>query len=474
MSGSVRHIPLEEWWDPSRVFETLYGTDSHAFWLDAGADAQTGRSYLGAAGRRSRYVTACVADNTVSVCTPAGPGQLPEVSTRTIFDFLRDELPAPVSTGPDTGFDGEFQLGWVGWLGYELGAQTVGGATQVSKSPDAALLEIDRAIVFDHGKRTVTLVARTYPDDPPGTLDLWVQSIVSALRPVPACATPVATVARQTAASARWRHPPERYAKLIDECLLAIRAGDAYQVCLTNEITVTGRVDPAVAYRRLRESSPSHHGGLLRFGETALLSASPEQFLHVTPAGAVRTKPIKGTRPRSVDAGRDRDLAKELRSSDKECAENLMIVDLMRNDLGRVAALGSVAVTKLLAVESYPHVHQLVSTIEARLAPGLTGIDAVEACFPAGSMTGAPKRSAMSIIDALEDGPRGVYAGAFGYFGVDGSIDLAIVIRSIVLSANEAVIGTGGGITALSNAEEEIEETRVKAAALLAALGVRD
>jgi len=487
VSENVRHIPLGEWWDPSRVFETLYGTASHAFWLDAGADARTGRSYLGAAGARSRYATASVANNTVSVITPAAPERPPSVTTGSIFDFLRAELPAPSPTAADAGFDGEFRLGWVGWLGYALGAQTGGGtvpaspsppaspsAWSPSSSPDAALLEIDRAVMFDHATRTVTLIARTYPDDSPGTVDRWAEHVVSALRAAPARATRPNPVPRLPLAQARWRHSPERYARLIEECLVAIRAGDAYQVCLTNEITVDGRVDPVEAYRRLRHSSPSHHGGLLRFGDVSLLSASPEQFLHVTPAGALRTKPIKGTRPRSLDAARDRDLATELRSSEKECAENLMIVDLMRNDLGRVAALGSVAVTALLAVESYPHVHQLVSTIEARLAADRTAIDAVEACFPAGSMTGAPKRSAMTIIDALENGPRGVYAGAFGYFGLDGTIDLAIVIRSIVLSPNAAVIGTGGGITALSNAAEEIEETRVKAAALLAALGVRD
>ena len=232
------------------------------------------------------------------------------------------------------------------------------------------------------------------------------------------------------------------------------------------------RPHPVDAYLALRAGSPSHHGGLLRFGDTALLSASPEQFLTVTPGGLITTKPIKGTRARSRMADRDRELRDELEGSDKERAENLMIVDLMRNDLGRIAELGSVQVTNLLAVESYAHVHQLVSTVEARLAAGLTGVDAVASCFPAGSMTGAPKISAMTILDALECGPRGLYAGAFGYLGRNGAVDLAMVIRSIVLSPDGASIGTGGGITALSDPLEEIEETRLKAAALLAVLGV--
>jgi anthranilate/para-aminobenzoate synthase component I len=270
----------------------------------------------------------------------------------------------------------------------------------------------------------------------------------------------------------RWRHNPDEYAALIGRCLAAISDGDAYQLCLTNEIRVAGSWHPVDTYLDLRAGSPSHHGGLLRFGDLALLSASPEQFLHVTPAGSVTTKPIKGTRPRSHDPAEDDRLRRELQGSAKERAENLMIVDLMRNDLGRIAELGSVVVSELLAVESYPHVHQLVSTIEAQLAPGVSTVDAIESCFPAGSMTGAPKRSAMTILHGLEQGPRGIYSGAFGYLGRGGAADLAIVIRSIVLDSAGASIGTGGGITALSDAAEEIEETRIKAAALLAGLGV--
>jgi len=149
-----------------------------------------------------------------------------------------------------------------------------------------------------------------------------------------------------------------------------------------------------------------------------------------------------------------------------------MIVDLMRNDIGRVSEVGSVTVPRLLAVETYAHVHQLVSTVRGRLAAGLTGVDAVRACFPAGSMTGAPKHSAVTILDRLEHRARGVYAGAFGYFGLDGRIELSMVIRSILLDADGASIGTGGGITALSVPAEELAEVKLKSAALLAVLGV--
>jgi len=277
--------------------------------------------------------------------------------------------------------------------------------------------------------------------------------------------------AADEAPAVRWRHHSGHYAYLIAECQAAIVRGDAYQLCLTNRVDVDVRPDPAEAYLALRASSPTHHGGYVRFGDVALLSASPEQFLHVDRDGVVSTKPMKGTRPRGADPAVDERLRRELLESDKERAENLMIVDLMRNDLGRIAELGTVTVPSLLEVEEYAHVHQLVSTVRARIRHPLTVLDVVQSAFPAGSMTGAPKRSAMTILHALEAGPRGVYSGAFGYLGVDGSADLAMVIRSIVLTPAGASVGTGGGITALSVAAEEIEETRVKARALLVVLG---
>jgi anthranilate/para-aminobenzoate synthase component I len=224
--------------------------------------------------------------------------------------------------------------------------------------------------------------------------------------------------------------------------------------------------DPLETYLALRASSPTHHGALLRAVGVSVLSSSPEQFLTVSPDGVVTTKPIKGTRPRGATARIDEQLRDELESSDKERAENLMIVDLMRNDIGRISQVGSVEVTSLLAVESYAQVHQLVSTVRGRLADGLTPVDAIEASFPAGSMTGAPKLSATLILDSIEHRARGIYAGAF-----DGTVDLAMVIRTIVIDAAGSTVGTGGGITALSIPEEELAEAKLKAAALLAVLG---
>ena len=473
MTGTLHSKLLPGWSEPAAVFTSLYRNDRYAFWLDAGPGADSGFSYLGAASAGSRFVTASVPDETVSSRivgkTDAAP---PVVRPETIFDFLRRDLAArdlagpaaadPAAADPAAGFD----TGWVGWLGYELGAQTVGAAVHESRFADAALLEIDRMITFDHAAGTVTLLARSHTID---DAESWFAEVRNALETEP---VPMHPARPGASAAPIWRHSPEEYAALIGQCLAAIHNGDAYQLCLTNEIRVPGVWQPVDSYLQLRAGSPSHHGGLLRFGDVALLSASPEQFLHVQPGGGLRSKPIKGTRARASDPVEDERLKLELRRSDKERAENLMIVDLMRNDLGRIAELGSVVVSSLLAVESYPHVHQLVSTIDARLPPGVTAVDALESCFPAGSMTGVPKRSAMTILDSLERGARGIYSGAFGYLGRGGAADLAIVIRSIVLDSEGASIGTGGGITALSDPSDEIEETRIKAAALLASLGV--
>ena len=267
-------------------------------------------------------------------------------------------------------------------------------------------------------------------------------------------------------------HSDSEYLGLIEKAKEAIARGDAYQLCLTNQLTIETEVDPFAVYLRLREANPAPYLSYLKLGSTSVVSSSPEQFLRVSNSGVVSSKPIKGTRPRSADAELDRQLAEELRSNEKERAENLMIVDLMRNDLGQVSEPSDVVVDKLFEVESYATVHQLVSTVTAVLKPGLDVFDAVRAAFPAGSMTGAPKQSAMSILSELEGAPRGIYSGCFGYVSLTGAADLAMTIRTIVFEEGKATIGIGGGITIDSDPEAELLETKLKARALLGSLGV--
>lgn len=268
------------------------------------------------------------------------------------------------------------------------------------------------------------------------------------------------------------RHSDEEYLALIEKAKESIAKGDAYQLCLTNQMTIGTDSHPFAAFLALRENNPSPYLSFMRFGDVSIVSSSPEQFLRVDESGLVSSKPIKGTRKRSLDAQEDLLLVEELRTNEKERAENLMIVDLMRNDLGRVSEPSDVVVAKLFDVESYATVHQLVSTVEAKLKPGLDVFDAIEACFPAGSMTGAPKIRAMEILRGIEQGPRGIYSGCFGYISYRGATDLAMTIRTIVFEDGKATIGIGGGITIDSDPQAELFETKLKARALLSALGV--
>lgn len=457
--------PLNGWVDPAVAFVALYGETSQAVWLDSGVHASSGMSVMGAA---ARVLTASVGDATVTVDGKTWPGN--------VFEALRADLQANAVHGAHG-----FPLGWVGWLGYELGAQTMATEpTQTSRYPDTAFAFLDRAVSFDHATGAVTLLALGDSWSP--ELCEWRSEVEQLLRdgaalseaePAGGCVS-AHNSAEPSPINVRWPYSEEQYLAMIRSAQASITAGEAYLICLTTEARVSVTPQPLATYLALRKSSPSHHGSYLRMGEITVLSASPEQFIAVSASGQVVTKPIKGTRRRGATAQEDAALRNELLTSDKERAENLMIVDLMRNDIGRIARGGSVGVSDLLTVESYAQVHQLVSTVCGELADGLSGVDAVMSCFPAGSMTGTPKSSATRIIDQLEHRPRGIYSGAIGYFGLDGSVDLAMVIRSIVLDPEGATIGTGGGITALSVPEEELDEVYLKASTLLRALGVDD
>jgi para-aminobenzoate synthetase component 1 len=249
-----------------------------------------------------------------------------------------------------------------------------------------------------------------------------------------------------------------------------LRAGDCYQVNLAQRFEVAAEGDPWAAFRRLRTINPAPFAAYLHVPEVQVLSVSPERFLQVDAAGRVETRPIKGTRPRGREPEADRGLAESLVSSPKDRAENVMIVDLLRNDLGRVCRAGSVRVPELFAIESFPTVHHLVSTVSGELDEGRHALDLLRACFPGGSITGAPKIRAMEIIEELEPHRRGIYCGSIGYVGFDGAMDTNIAIRTLVHSQGRARFWAGGGIVIDSEADAEYQETFDKAAAMLALL----
>lgn len=263
----------------------------------------------------------------------------------------------------------------------------------------------------------------------------------------------------------------DEYKATVRRALEYIRAGDIYQVNLSQRFEAASPQDPFDVYLRLRALSPAPFAAFLRLPECAVLSSSPERFLRYTPADRrIETRPIKGTRPRGATPDEDERLRRELLASEKDQAENVMIVDLERNDLGRVAEIGSVRVTGLFEAEAYATVHHLVSTVEARLANCRDAIDLLQATFPGGSITGAPKIRSMEIIDELEPVARGVYTGSIGYIRPDGEMDMNIAIRTMVIKDGRAHFSVGGGIVADSEPAAEYQETLDKGAAMARAL----
>jgi aminodeoxychorismate synthase component I len=252
-----------------------------------------------------------------------------------------------------------------------------------------------------------------------------------------------------------------------------ILAGDAFEICLTHRLDAPFVADPFELWRDLRRVSPAPFAAFLDLPEGAIVSSSPERFLSLDASRNVESRPIKGTRPRGKTPAEDALLASELETSAKDRAENAMIVDLVRNDLGRVCRYGSVVTPEVFAIESYATVHQLVSTVRGELDETCDAIDLVRACFPPGSMTGAPKIEAMSILEELEPTERGVYSGALGWLDFSGPLDLSVVIRTIIVKDGRAHLHVGGAIVADSDDVSEHDETMHKARALLHAIGER-
>jgi para-aminobenzoate synthetase len=384
-----------------------------------------------------------------------------------VLDYCERELARLRADVGDVPFD--FTCGFAGYLGYELKAELGGALAHRSPLPDAALVLCDRLVAFDHEKQRVHLLALA---DAAGAAaaDAWLSATERELEAL-ADRQPPAPPAPSGPLTFAPREERDAYLANIAACKHEIFEGETYEVCLTTELHSDGAIDPLAAYRRLRARNPAPHAALLRLGEVSVLSSSPERFLSVDRDRVVESKPIKGTAPRAAHPAEDAYRGAALRSDEKSRAENLMIVDLVRNDLGRVCALGSVDVPALMAVESYATVHQLVTTVRGRLRPDATAIDCIRAAFPGGSMTGAPKLRTMEIIDRLEAGPRGVYSGALGFLSVNGTADLSIVIRTLVAAPDGLRIGAGGAIVAASDPVAEHEEMLLKARAVLAAVG---
>jgi para-aminobenzoate synthetase len=439
--------------DAERAFVHIYGASANAFWLDSSAAGRRGRfSFMGdSQGPLGAVITYDV--ETGMVRSERGG----EVETReeSIFAYLKRELGLLEPLGAGLPFD--FDCGFAGYLGYELKAECDGAAAHRAATPDAAFIFAGRMIAFDHREDCAYLLCIAGDGD--GAR--WIEETSRRLQALPPLEDPEPVGgAPQRPCLRRTRR---RYLDDIAACKRYLAAGHSYEICLTNRILAESDREPLDLYRSLRRSNPVPFAAYLRFGDLAVLSASPERFVSVDRAGWAESRPIKGTSRRGGTATDDATLAAALASDEKSRAENVTIVDLVRNDLGRVCEVGSVGVPELMTVETYETVHHLVSSVRGRLHEGIGAIDCVRACFPPGSMTGAPKVRTMEIIDELEGEARGVYSGAIGYLGLGGGCDLNVAIRTIVLDDGLATVGAGGAIVVQSEPEAEFEEMLLKA-----------
>lgn len=522
MVRQLRYVAAES----ADLFVGLYGDCSVSFWLDSSSAVRLGSSVsrrsspelaaekedeekgmdsdsdnsrkghysiMGACnGPLSEVVTYDVANKCVTVLDSLGRAKV--VRHTTIFDHLEANLRhryAPQH--PDLPI--EMNGGYVGFFGYELKADADGVKQNRHKSdlPDAWFAFADRALVVDHEEGSVFLVSVIREGnkwDESSSMH-WFDEISGAIQRMSACA------ARYGVAQAferRRRHGlqeqdnkplqfiPERsrsaYLSDIRQCLREIRDGESYEVCLTNRLrTVLPEeyvTEPLDLYCALRLVNPAPYAAFLRLSEdVAVCCSSPERYLRISSTGVVESKPIKGTLPRGRSLQEDEALCIQLQNSVKDRSENMMIVDLVRNDLSRTCTVGSVQVPRLMDVESYATVHQLVSTVTGVLSRPGNAVKCIRAAYPMGSMTGAPKVRTMEIIDRLERSSRGIYSGSIGYLSLCGAADLNVVIRTAILKGKEVEIGVGGAIVALSHPEEEYEEMILKGRALMQALALR-
>ncbi len=457
--------------DPAQTCERFLG-QPHLLFLDSASDPQ----------RLGRYSWLSAAPDRVI----RAKGREAGAALGQIHDALAPHRSSPVPGLPP------FQGGAAGFLAYDFGEALE--RIPAPRYDDLALPDLcfglyDWTIAWDHQAGRAWLISTGLPET--GEQQQvramerleWVLRILTGpvagaagrslvQRPVqtPAPSYPVKGAEQAEEIGLRSSFTHRGYLDAVTRVREYILAGDIFQANLTQRLEAPLEEDPWHLYRRMREVNPAPFAAYLEFDGVHIVSASPERFLQLDPDGRVETRPIKGTRPRGLSPAHDAALSQALLESDKDRAENLMIVDLLRNDLSRVCAPGTVRVPELFALEQFRTVHHLVSTVVGQLAPGRDAVDLLRATFPGGSITGAPKVRAMEIIAELEPSRRGVYCGAIGYLSVTGAMDTSIAIRTVVALGGRAYFSVGGGIVADSDPEQEYQETLDKARGIIATL----
>ncbi|WP_425258867.1 chorismate-binding protein [Rubrivivax sp. RP6-9] len=464
--------------DTETAFVALHGSSSDpALWLDSndpGSSMSRVSVIADASGPNGRYVQAQVAQGQVR-WRSAGAGDWSERDVR-FFDWMDEDLRGcrlEEDAVPVLPFD--VRPGWFGHLGYELKAETGGQAAAQPELPAAWMMFADRILVHDHARGDWWALAacpasRAAADAEFARWSAAIESLLESASHAQAPALPTLPEGRNLV----LRHGADDYVHLVRECQKEILCGESYELCLTNalQFELVADADALQIYRHLRRRNPTSFSCFLRGPDWSVLSLSPERFVRVDRHRTIQSRPMKGTRPRGADEAADVALRQELASSPKDRAENLMILDLVRNDVGRCSRLAGVDPVSMFEVETYATVHQMTSTVEGRMLDGASSVDAVRHAFPPGSMTGAPKVRSMAILDQLEGGPRGIYSGSLGYFALNGTADFNVVIRSLVKVGRRMHLGCGGAVIALSEPQAELDEIIVKSRALLSAFGL--
>ena len=459
-AARVVHVELDEALPGAHIFACLFHGQHGAGWLDSAGkqgDNRSRYSILGACSEHSPILTWRHGKPATRVWSSGRTEACTEALESLIEHPLRHLRVAESSPLPFCG-------GWMGWLGYGMKARWRHGRPTPHRTPDLSLAWVDRFVIVDHKLSKTYICALSAPSLLEEAHD-WItkaQSMLqqpSAIEPRRPHGLTFEPTVDQSAYESAVRQSQER-----------ILDGESYEVCLTQQLVAGPLIRPFDAYLSLREHNPAPYSAFLAHPDATVCSSSPEQFISVSATGAVQARPIKGTAPRFHDHAADEASRERLSNSEKDQAENLMIVDLLRNDLGRVCQPHTVRVPALNALETFPSVYHLVSTIQGQLRPDYSTLDAIIAAFPPGSMTGAPKERTVEILDELEAQSRGIYSGAIGYLSACGSADLSVVIRSAVCEPDRTTIGVGGAITVLSEPTAEWEEALLKGRAVREAL----
>jgi para-aminobenzoate synthetase component 1 len=454
----------------SQAFEA-FKDKPFSFFLDSGMNPQRlGRySFLGS----DPFLIMRSRGSNITLIRPEGEAPV----SGNLFDVLGDLLWEYKLDGNPGALP--FVGGVVGYLSYDLGhfiEKLPSRAVDDLQLPECYLAFYDAVTIFDHLKGKAYVASTGFPETgsnrkakAEARLEGLKRTIARVTRLAEDQPSPLDQPASKVNLRSNFTH--ERYLEAVQRARDYIIAGDIFQVNLSQRFEADMPLPPYELYRRLRKINPAPFAGYLNFDGVTVVSASPERFLRLS-GDRVETRPIKGTRPRGKDPSTDKSLAQELVNSFKDKAEHVMIVDLERNDIGRVCRFGTVRVSELMALEKYATVFHLTSTVEGRLRTGKNVIDLLRATFPGGSISGAPKVRAMEIIDELEPTRRSVYTGSIGYFSFDGGLDLNIVIRTILVKDGKAYFQVGGAVVYDSDPEAEYIETLDKARALIQALSM--